>query len=65
MDDEMLKMRISITAKAASKLENGTISATDYLQIMNEENKTRISRATHQLQLMHAMATYNLLTGNL
>jgi outer membrane protein TolC len=65
LDDQMLKMRIDISANAASKVDNGVMSATDYLQILNEENRTRINRSTHQLLLLKAMANYNLLIGTL
>jgi outer membrane protein TolC len=65
LDDRILEMRIGITANAASKLENGVITATEYLQILNEENRIRISRSTHQLQLLHAMANYQILNGTL
>jgi outer membrane protein TolC len=65
LDDKMLKMRIDISANAASKVDNGVMSATDYLQILNEENHTRINRSTHQLLLLKALANYNLLNGTL
>ncbi len=65
MDDKMLEMRIDITANAATKLDNGVISASDYLQVMNEENLTRIGKSTHRLQLLKAIANYNLLNGTL
>lgn len=65
LDDQMLEMRIGISANAASKLDNGILSATDYLQILNEENRTRIGRSTHKIQLIKAIANYNLLLGTL
>ena len=65
LDDKMLEMRMDITKNAASKLDNGTISATDYVLELNEESLTRIKRSTHKLQLMKAIANYNLLKGTL
>lgn len=65
LDDKMLKMRMDITANAASKLDNGIISATDYLQVLNEENRTRVSKSTHKLQLLKAIVNYNFLIGTL
>jgi len=65
LDDQMLEMRIGITANAASKLDNGILSASDYLQIFNEENRTRIGRSTHKIQLFKAIANYNLILGTL
>ncbi len=65
MDDKMLQMRIDITRNAASKLDNGVISATDYVLELNEESLTRIKRSSHKLQLMKSIANYNLLKGTL
>jgi outer membrane protein TolC len=65
LDEKMLEMRMNITKNAASKLDNGTISATDYLLELNEESLSRIKRSTHKLQLMKAIVNYNLLKGTL
>jgi outer membrane protein TolC len=65
LDDKMLEIRLGITANAASKLDNGIISASDYLQVLNEENRTRIAKSTHKLQMLKAIANYNLLNGTL
>ena len=65
LDDKMLRMRMDITANAAAKLDNGILSASDYLQVMNEESRTRTGRSTHRLQLLKAIANYKLLNGTL
>ena len=65
LDEKMLEIRISITGESASRLENGVITATDYLQVLNQENMARTRRSTHQLQLLKAMAYYKLLNGTL
>ncbi len=65
LDDKMLEMRMDITKNAAAQLDNGTLSATSYVLELNEENLTRIKRSTHKLQLMKAIASYNLLKGTL
>lgn len=65
LDDKMLEMRMDITRNAAAQLDNGTMSATSYVLELNEENLTRIKRSTHKLQLMKAIASYNLLKGTL
>lgn len=65
LDEKMLKMRMEITASAAAKLDNGVISATEYLQIVNDESRTRINRSAHQIQLIKAIVNYNLLCGTL
>lgn len=65
LDEKMLEMRIDISKNAASKLDNGTISATDYLLELNKENITRNKRSSHKLQLMKSIASYKLLKGTL
>jgi outer membrane protein TolC len=65
LDDKMLKIRLDITKNANSKLDNGVISATDYLIILNEESSTRIRKTSHKLQLLHALTSYNMIKGNL
>ncbi|MCF8346790.1 MAG: TolC family protein, partial [Bacteroidales bacterium] len=65
LDDRILEMRIGITANAAAKMENGVITATEYLQVLNEEKQVRIRRSTHQLQMLKAMANYQILNGTL
>ncbi|HKK62459.1 MAG TPA: TolC family protein, partial [Bacteroidales bacterium] len=63
LDDKMLQMRIELTSVAESELNNGIISASEYIQTLNNESITRISRARHHIELMKAIATYNLLQG--
>jgi len=65
LDDKMLGMRMAITKNASSKLDKGVISATDYLQILNEENRTRIHRSGNKIKLFKSIATYQLLKGTL
>jgi len=65
LDDKMLQMRMEITAAAASKVDNGVISATEYLQVLNEEQLARIARTGHHIRLLQSMANIHLLRGTL
>ncbi len=65
LDAKMLAMRTEISRTAASKVDNGVISATDYLQILSEETQARVLQSTHKMQLIKAIANYNLLNGTL
>ena len=65
MDDNMLQMRMEITETAASKVDHGVISATEYLQVLNEEKLARIARAGHHIRLLQSLANYHLLKGTL
>jgi outer membrane protein TolC len=65
LDDKMLQMRMEITAAAASKVDNGVISATEYLQVLNEEQLARIARTGHHIRMLQCMANVHLLKGTL
>ena len=65
LDDTILEMRMEITRDAASQLENGVITATDYLLELNDESAARINRSRHRVQLLQSMANYKLLQGTL
>jgi outer membrane protein TolC len=62
-DDALLKLRKSIAETASSELENGTITATDYLVDLNAQTVAQISTEIHKLQLLQATANYNSILG--
>lgn len=65
LDDKILEMQMEITRDAASQLENGVITATDYLLELNDESAARINRSRHRVQLLQSMANYKLIQGTL
>jgi len=65
MDREVLDLQKKISAQAAVQLENGTMTATDYITESNKESLARITLATHQVLLMQSMANYLTIQGNL
>jgi outer membrane protein TolC len=65
MDRQVLELQKRISEQAAVKLENGTMTATDYITELNKENLARIKLATHQVLLTQSMANYLTLQGNL
>jgi outer membrane protein TolC len=64
-DDEIIDLRKSITLSAASQLENGTITATDYVTEQLAEEQALITRNLHKMQLLQSKALYNAATGGL
>jgi len=56
-----LKQQVKEAAKA--QLENGVITANDYLREVNAEDQARQSRITHQLQLLQAQINYQTISG--
>ncbi len=62
-DQQILELRKKITASSASKLANGNITSTDYLQDMQAETIAKIKLETHKIQLMEAKTNYQILKG--
>jgi hypothetical protein len=48
---------------AASQLENGAITSTEYLTELNAENTAELNLVLHKVQQAIAKAQYNILTG--
>ncbi len=64
-DDEIIARREAITARAASQLDNGTLTATDYLIERNAEHQARLVRALHRVQLVQAQVLFLTTIGDL
>ncbi len=62
-DDEIISLRSGVKEAAKAQLENGVITANDYLKEVNAEDQARQSLITHQLQLLQAQINYNTLSG--
>ena len=65
MDRHILELQEKISSQAAVQLENGTMTATDYITELNKESLARIALATHQVLLMQSTANYLTIQGNL
>jgi len=64
-DEEIIKLRKSITLSAASQLENGTLTATDFVTEQLAEEQALLTRNLHKMQLLQAKALYKAATGGL
>lgn len=62
-DNEIILLRKSVTDAAKAQLENGVITANDYLKEVNAEDQSRQLLITHQVQLMQAYINYQTITG--
>lgn len=62
-DNEIIVLRHSVSDAAKAQLENGVITANDYLKEINAEDLARQTLITHQVQLIQAEINYNTLTG--
>ncbi len=63
-DNEIIELRKMITEAAKAQLENGVITANDYLKEVNAEDQARQSLISHELQLMQARINYQTISGN-
>ncbi|HEX2920252.1 MAG TPA: TolC family protein [Bacteroidales bacterium] len=62
-DSELLKLRKKISASAESQHENGIITATEYLNILNNERQAAINSEIHIINLAFARAEYLNISG--
>jgi outer membrane protein TolC len=62
-DKEIIDLRIKVKDAARAQLENGVITASDYLREVNAEDQARQSLITHQVQLLLAQINYQTLIG--
>ena len=65
MDQQVLELQKQISEQAAVQLDNGTMTATDYVTELNKESLARITLASHQVMLMQSMANLLTIQGNL
>lgn len=64
-DDVIIDLRQQVKEAAKAQLENGVITANDYLREVNAEDQARQSRIAHQLQLLQAEINYQTISGKL
>ncbi len=62
-DSELIEIRKRIAAAAASRYENGTITATEYLNEMNSERQALINFEIHKINLAMAWVEYHNISG--
>ncbi|UJF30127.1 TolC family protein [Kaistella sp. 97-N-M2] len=57
-DDELISLRESIKTAALAQLENGVITTNDYLREVNELDRAKNQKITHEIQYL--LTQYNL-----
>ncbi len=53
-DDEIIRLQEDIVKRAEAQVQNGVMTATDYLAQINILTQARLTRATHQIQARQA-----------
>lgn len=62
-DSMIVELRSRITRSSASQLDNGVITATDYLVDLNNETSAKINYVSHKIQFVQAKTSYMLAVG--
>ncbi len=62
-DDQLIAIRSEIVQIKASELENGTITSTDYITELNQEEEARLNQTIHELKLLLAKLNYLTIQG--
>lgn len=63
-DEEIIALRAEIKNTARNQLENGTISAIDYVSYVNAEDQARQNLLLHQVKLLMVLYNNKTTTGN-
>ena len=62
-DDAIIALRASVKKAAFAQLENGVLSAHDYMDQVNAEDQARQSKILHEMQLLQAQYSYQNIVG--
>jgi outer membrane protein TolC len=62
-DNEIINLRTKVKDAAKAQLENGVITANDYLREVNAEDLARQTLISHQIQLLQAQINYQTISG--
>jgi len=63
-DDDLISIRKKIAATAASQMENGTITASQYLTELNNEKQAVLNAAIRKISIARAEVDYIYITGH-
>ncbi|MEW6196059.1 MAG: TolC family protein [Bacteroidota bacterium] len=64
VDEEIIKIRISVKDAAQSQLENGVITSNDFIRELNAEDQAKQNLVIHKIQLLLAQHNHKLTLGN-
>jgi len=63
-DNEIIELRDSVKQSSTLQLQNGVISANDFLLDINAEGQARQDRVVHQVQLLMSQYNHKTTSGN-
>ncbi|MDZ7772076.1 MAG: TolC family protein [Balneolaceae bacterium] len=62
-DEKLIRLSRQIVEEHASRLEQGAITATEYLSALNRLNRAELNRQVHRVELARAVSDYNTKLG--
>lgn len=63
-DEQIIDLRSKVKEAANAQLENGVITANDFLREVNAEDQARLALIAHRLQWLQAQINYETISGN-
>ncbi|MGV3766993.1 MAG: TolC family protein [Chitinophagaceae bacterium] len=63
-DEQLIALREKIKQSAHAQLENGVITANDFLREVNAEDQAKLAQIVHKLQLLQAHINAGTISGN-
>jgi outer membrane protein TolC len=63
-DRELISLRKSISSTSESQFNNGSITSTEYLSVLNLEKEAILSQNIHQVNLIKSQVEYLNISGN-
>jgi len=62
-DEEIILLKTEIKEAAKAQLDNGVITASDYVREVNAEDQARLNKVFHQLQWVQSIINYQTISG--
>ena len=63
IDQKLIELRAKIKTTAKAQLDNGVITANDYLRELNAEDQARQNLSVHEIQYLMTAYNYLATTG--
>lgn len=64
VDQKLIELRTRVKNTAKAQLDNGVITANDYLRELNAEDQAKQNLSVHQIQLLMTQYSYQVTSGN-
>jgi outer membrane protein TolC len=62
-DEEIIVLKTEVKDAAKAQLDNGVITASDYIREVNAEDQARLNSVFHRLQWVQSIINYQTISG--